>query len=442
MCTLIICCVIIFTVFPIDLANGSISNYSYELLIVGLEAYRSVIQRFIDFKQSQGVAARFVSIEYVNASVQGPDIVRLLHEFVASEYRRSGIKYLLLIGTYDEVPTKYVYSPSYEYGFADFNYKPTDWYYGVPDWTDSQIGLLGGNIPTIAVGRLPVSNEEELNRTISKIIELETHPSRGLFLIFSGLNMTFEPTLSFSYTYYSSDSNSTSEPLSQILSGEVAYTITYTHGSPSALWTRATDGEWETLMTNDDVSSIEATYNIQYLVACFAGALDLENGSLARSLIISSEGPALVIASSRTESYDNEILSGFWENFFSTEDVGSSILEALQSYLSDQTVFNSQNPMFQEYNFYLDKVVYGDISWTFKDPKENIIVNSTPPTQPKPSALNGNEAQTRSENPAQLTNLTTVVPLFAALLCSAFASEMYKLRSKKRINRKGQPRIS
>jgi len=436
--TLILSFCMILAALSTSLVNGTVNAEPYELLIIGLESYRTRIQRFIGVKQSQGIPARYISIESINTSLQGPDIVWRLHEFVAEEYERSGIRYLLLVGPYDQVPTRYTYSPSHELGLADFNYKPTDWYYAVPDWEDSKIGLLGGNIPKIAVGRLPVRNEEELDQTLSKIIEVETNLSPGSFLVFDDLNVALEPVPSVPHTYYASDSNLTSKPLSQMLSSGVAHVVTYTHGSPSALWTKAISGECGTLMTYKDVSDIEATYGIHYLVACFAGALDLENESLARALITSSTGPALVIASSRTEASDNHIPSSFWEDFFNTGDVGGSFLEALQSYLSDQTVFSPQEPMFQRYNLYLNKVVYGDISWRVKDPRKNIVVCSAPALRSESSVLNGSEAQAPSEKDVNPMDLSAAFSLIAVLLGCLLTDKIYGLHTKKRIHRKGQ----
>jgi hypothetical protein len=123
-------------------------------------------------------------------------------------------------------------------------------------------------------------------------------------------------------------------------------------------------------------------------MACFTGALDLGNESLARALITSPKGPALVIASSRIEMSGNMISSKFWEAMSETGDVGGSIIEALRSYLLDQTIFQSGKYVFHYYNSYLDKVVYGDVSWTVKSQERN------------PSASSGTSAQSSLQAPA------------------------------------------
>lgn len=139
-------------------------------------------------------------------------------------------------------------------------------------------------------------------------------------------------------------------------------------------------------MSYEQVSELNRTYGIQYMIACFTGALDLGNESLAQVLITSAKGPALVIASSRVEMSGNMISSRFWEEFLSTGDVGGSMVGALRSYLLDRTLFSSEEYSFQYYNSYLDKVVYGDISWKAGTSVKNSVVSSVPPVESAPSS--------------------------------------------------------
>jgi len=373
------------------------SSGSYGMLIVGPETYGTAIGGFIDFKASQGVEACYVSIEFINRNQSDSGTVRRLHDFVASEHERAGIRYLLLVGTYDQVPTKYVYSPSYEYGLADYNYKPTDWYYGVPEWKDSEVGLLGGNLPEIAVGRLPVKNEEELERTLAKIVGVEANLESGSFLVFGDVNVALESALSAPYVYYSSNVNLTSKPLTQLLSSGAMHVVSYSHGTASALWTSDSNGEWKILMSCEQVPEINRTYGIQYIIACFTGALDLGNESLARVLITSPKGPALVIASSRIEMSGNLISSRFWEAMLGTGDVGGSIVEALRSYLLDQTIFPSGEYVFDYYNSYLNKVVYGDVSWMVSSQDRSPSASSGAPVQSSSQAPATGEVQSAGD---------------------------------------------
>jgi len=384
LCITVLCSLAVFTIHP-NPVYGLMSSRPYEMLIIGPELYMDEMQRFIEFKMSRGICARYFSTEFINISLQGPDMIWKIHEFVACEYKRSGIKYLILVGTYDHVPTNYVYSPSSEFSVADFNYKPTDWYYGVPDWEDSEVGLLGGNIPKIAVGRLPVKSEEELNQLISKIIMVEKDFKSETLLILDGLNGALSSFLNlFSAHHYVSGDDLTISMLNRILSAEeVSHIMSYTHGSPNALWIRTSEGKWKTLVTYADAGTINKTYGVHYLIACFAGALDLGNESLARALITSPSGPIVVIASSRVEVFDIQISSKFWENLSKNGDIGMSFLESLQSYLHDQTVFSSEEPRFQKYNLYLTKVIYGDISWRItRNAEENQPTYYTYYTEP------------------------------------------------------------
>lgn len=194
--------IFITNVFPFRILTAA--SEAYDLLIIGPESYRERFRRFIEFKEFQGIVARYFSVEWISTSIRESGIVNRIHKFVAEEYTKSGINYLLLVGTYEQVPAKYVYSPSDEFGLADFNYKPTDWYYAVPDWEESNIGFLGGNIPKIAVGRLPVKNEEELEQTLSKIIEVESQLEPGSLLFLGDSNVELYRLLSNPYCHYES----------------------------------------------------------------------------------------------------------------------------------------------------------------------------------------------------------------------------------------------
>ncbi len=368
------------SVVHVGLANILASVDSYEFLIIGPESYQHCLETFIAFKQSLGVSARYVSVEWISENFQDVDLVWGIHKFVAEEYDKCGIKYLLLVGCYDQVPTMYVYSPSDEGGFADFNYKPSDWFYGVPDWQDSLVGLLRGNIPKIAVGRIPAKNSEELEQAISKIIMVESDPPEGSFFIFQDESLLSKPLIDSSSILKAQTKDISNNYLIGMLSGDVAHTLTYAHGSPSALWTSKFNGSYVPLFTVRDAGLISRTYGIHYLVACFAGALDLEDECLARALITSKTGPILVMANSRTEALDNPIPSIFWDSFFQTGDVADSLIKAITSHLNNAEVFNVQRPFFQKYNLYLCQVVYGDVSWRVKNLEKIVITNQYPAT--------------------------------------------------------------
>ncbi|MEM3746786.1 MAG: C25 family cysteine peptidase [Thermoproteota archaeon] len=409
----------------------------YDLLVIGPGSYRGILQGFLDFKAAQGVKAKFYPIELINVNATGQSVVEKLHDFIAEEHRRSGVKYLLLVGTYEHVPAKYVYSPSDEHGLADFNYKPSDWYYGVPDWNESEVGLLGGNIPRIAVGRLPVRNEEELDRLIRKIIRVETVFQPGLFLVLKDQAVNVDTLLDVLHTCSPICLNTAPGILDPLLLKNVTYLVTITHGSQDALFTITPDGELRPLITSKEASRIVENYAIHYMSACFTGAIDLEGESLARVLITSEGGPALVIASSRTEWSSNPILPVFWKSFFATGDVGQSFLEAVETYLLDTNVFSPSKPSFSSYNFYLNKVIYGDVSWRIRNPGNSItggeaLTNSKPPVE---NSFKDFSDASRVEKEAAPT-WSIIVLLLAAFSGCTFAARCEPFKKRQRLSLK------
>ncbi|MEM2704021.1 MAG: C25 family cysteine peptidase [Candidatus Bathyarchaeia archaeon] len=380
----------------VSLANILASADGYEFLIIGPEAYQHCLETFILFKQSLGVSARYVSVEWISKNFQDVDLAWGIHKFVAGEFEKCGIKYLLLVGCYDQVPTRYIYSPSDEGGFANFNYKPSDWFYGVPDWQDSRVGLLEGNIPKIAVGRIPAKNNEELEQTISKIIMVESNPPEGSFLIFQDESLLSKHLIDSSIVLKAQTKDISNDYLIGILSGDVAHTLIYAHGSPLVLWASTFNGSYVPILTVEDAGLINRTYGIHYLVACFAGALDLEDECLARVLMTSKTGPILVVANSRTEALDNPIPSIFWHNFFQTGDVADALIKAITSYLKNSEVFDTQRPLFQKYNLYLCQVVYGDVSWKVRNLEKIVIAHQNSADDPSKTETLGNSYSTSS----------------------------------------------
>jgi hypothetical protein len=397
------------------------STKPYELLIIGPQSYENTIERFIEFKLSQQIPALYVSTENLNLS-GAKEPTRLLHDYVANEISQASIRSVLFVGNYDQVPTRYVYSPSDEDGLADFNYKPTDWYYTVPNWEDSKIGYLGANVPQIAVGRLPVNNQQELQQTLAKIMDAENTPSSPSLATLNEPSLNLNPNLNFPYNTCTLSINQTTTQIDKLISGNVTYLASYTHGTPSALWTKTDAEGWQPLFTQTQAAELKQNFNIFYLVACFTGALDLKDESLSRTLITSPNGPALVIASSRTEGSDNSIASSFWTKLFASGNVGESFTQALGGYINDPAVFSPDNPTFQRYNFYLDKVIYGDPSWHIQSTQLSQAASAQSPPAQANLVLLGNQ-----ENKNATANFGGTI-IGASIVCSLVASAIIVTR--------------
>jgi hypothetical protein len=430
--TLVSLAIVAMALSPLELAQAqsNVNLNTHQLLVVGPDSYQSTVQKFVDFKNSQGVSAHYVSTESINKTLSNGDFVLGLHNYISQEIIQSGLEYVILVGTYDQVPTKYVYSPSSDLDIADFNYKPTDWYYAVPNWNDSQVGLFGGNIPQIAVGRLPVKDAQELEQTISKIIFVEENLGKGSFVSLQDPNLGADSGLNVPCSAVPFNTNLTSTRLAQVLSENVSYAATYTHGTPDALWTQTGADKWAPLFSSKDVASLKSTFGIMYVVACFTGAIDLGEEGLARALITSPTGPALVIASSRTESLNNYIPSAFWDKFFETGSVGDSFVFSIQSYLSNPAVFSADLKAFQKYNFYLDKVIYGDVSWTINNHKVEVPVNLSVSTQPEVVLQKALETSSQNEDGTKLSGLWLTLPFGAVSFSSILAGALWHVRRK------------
>lgn len=128
----------------VDIWAGELVPDNY--LIVTINEFEEAIQDFIEWKRTIGkkvfVCMRDSSDWNTNAVIDS----------VASYYQRYGIKYLLIIGGENEVPS---------IGYSDY-------YYGLPN--DSTL------IPRIYRGRIPLNNRNDVRIALGKVISYERTP--------------------------------------------------------------------------------------------------------------------------------------------------------------------------------------------------------------------------------------------------------------------------
>ena len=163
----------------------SINNSSspYEYVIVTNNALRSSFEKLAHWKTLKGVRTKVITVEecctvYPNYTSQ------LAIKSVLATYYANGMEYALLGGDTDVVPIQTCYLPSWT---IDTNDTPADLYYACLDncfsWdangnhiygeTDDNIDLA----PEFIVTRASVSNIDEANTFVNRIIEYESAPN-------------------------------------------------------------------------------------------------------------------------------------------------------------------------------------------------------------------------------------------------------------------------
>ncbi|MCX8094712.1 MAG: stalk domain-containing protein [Caldisericia bacterium] len=150
-----------------------ISNESYEYLIITVDKAYKLLEEHKTYLESKGIKVKLIKASSIDTKLTPEN----LREFLKKEYKISGFKYLLIVGSPNSIPMKILYA-----GEEDLDYEnkfiPSDFYYAdlTSDWDSNKDGLFGepgkDNIdfyPEISVGRIPFDNELEI-----KIVLLKT----------------------------------------------------------------------------------------------------------------------------------------------------------------------------------------------------------------------------------------------------------------------------
>lgn len=153
----------------IDLLNKSTNT---DLLIITKNSYVEYFKDFINISRAMGFSTEIVSIEDIYDNMSGSDEQEKIRNFVKKIYLEKGLRFLILGGDIEIVPTRFVLSNMTYYS----GLYPSDIYYGDMDgdWNSDNDDIIGeisdieDGFLDIAVTRLPFSNEKELNNILQK----------------------------------------------------------------------------------------------------------------------------------------------------------------------------------------------------------------------------------------------------------------------------------
>ncbi len=132
-------------------------------------------------KNSSGISTIVRTVEWIYSNYQGRDKPEKIRAFIKDMVNEYGIKFVIIFGDADKVPTREVWVPDGAYDYdpsIDGSTVATDLYYADLDysWDDNGDGLWGDlrydrvdGLPDVIVGRIPVSNESEARAYLEKL---------------------------------------------------------------------------------------------------------------------------------------------------------------------------------------------------------------------------------------------------------------------------------
>lgn len=163
------------------------------------EDFEAALQPLVKHKSLTGIPTILETLDdiYEDPTLRGRDHPEIVKNAIASEAKRLGVRYVMLVGDSDRFPVRY--TRTYDLGHWGHGFSPSDLYYAdlfradgsFDSWDYDDDGLFGemqGNfpnnaqdlnqdrldlLPDVAVGRVPVSNLQELTNYVQKVIAYE-----------------------------------------------------------------------------------------------------------------------------------------------------------------------------------------------------------------------------------------------------------------------------
>ncbi|MBC7128496.1 MAG: hypothetical protein H5T45_02030 [Thermoplasmatales archaeon] len=165
----------------------------YDFLIISPDAWLNELETLKQHKESKGIKTIVVGLNEIyssNVARNGRDDAEKVKYFIKNAIEEWGIKYVMLVGDADIFPVRYA-----SLAIEDPNEAPCDLYYAdiyyangsFSSWDNDRDKKYGERIedkpdlaPDVYLSRLPVSDENELNIVVEKIINYSSPPMRAI----------------------------------------------------------------------------------------------------------------------------------------------------------------------------------------------------------------------------------------------------------------------
>ncbi|MFO8051775.1 MAG: C25 family cysteine peptidase [Thermoplasmatota archaeon] len=161
-------------------------------MIIGSPELTEEFRELKFWRQRSGYNTRMYDIGEILSTDSGDDDAEKLFNFIDLLYdtTEGKLRYVLLAGDSELIPVRYLHAGASDYGMDDLYL--SDVYYSAPqiDWDADDDGIYGErediesigieNISfPVKVGRAPVSNPQQAERFVSRVVSYETDPPEG-----------------------------------------------------------------------------------------------------------------------------------------------------------------------------------------------------------------------------------------------------------------------
>lgn len=159
-------------------------NQNYQYLIITTEELKDYFSDFLLFNKKRGLVSKIVTTEAITQSCQGLDIQEKIKNYIIEEYNNYSLEYVLLAGSYSEIPAKEFSAITYDYGVKPLSkIVLSDLYYSCLDsnspdenFSPQEVFQNQDILSEIKIGRFPVDNVYDLQNIIDKSINYTLKP--------------------------------------------------------------------------------------------------------------------------------------------------------------------------------------------------------------------------------------------------------------------------
>ena len=383
--------------------NNTASDYPYRYLIITTNALKNEFERLARWKSIKGVKAKVLTVEEICIADNRDISTQLKIKYAIKDYYEPyerGIKYVLLGGDDNLVPTQLCYIKAEISTGLEWNMTPTDLFYGSftdMDWDKNKNGKAGEVedtvciSPDIAITRLSVSNVNNTKTMIDRILSYENIPNTSIIVdsillcgvktnqmyVVDGRNVSdmegqsnklFSDYISpnwvgspfhFYDTFTDHDDNEDYDVTSGNLQFELSKRYSFVNVASHGLqWLWNMESIYDEYLTDSANTLVNPHYTVITTGACQTNAFDFANPCLSEAFMRNTDGKVLSYYGSSREAIGNgsriflgsnmEYIGRFYNKLFSSSGhrIGEAIVESKKTFVANCYNYNSTRWMF------------------------------------------------------------------------------------------------
>lgn len=291
-------------------------------VVIGAASLESTLQPLVDLRNSLGMSAEFVSLDWIYSNYTGYDSPEKIRNYLKDAFQNHGLIYALVVGDWSET---HRISSLFTSGVT-LN-ETADLYYSDLDntWDSDGDHLYGENTDgldyyaDISVGRFSSNTTSQIASMVQRTVEYETAPLEGAWrtsALLCGAGLwpesgywgsfvcdSISNRIPDSWTQYKLYENSSGHPTNQIdiLNQGVSYVSPQGHGFSSGIYWYYNPAN---MITNQNYTGLTNWGKLPVLhsIACLAGELSV-NGCVAERLMMWTGGGMVAVMCNSNNGY-------------------------------------------------------------------------------------------------------------------------------------------